>query len=95
MLLCGGRLKARTHLRAEACHAVGPRAALRQALCQQPGGQAVVGCGQRAVVLQQVARAAALAVVQAGEGRGRHGGRAGVSKRGLNRAEVRGGRVVL
>lgn len=72
-----GRLKPRTHLRAEACHAVGPRAALRQALCQQPGGQAVVGCGQRAVVLQQVARAAALAVVQAGGGgggQGRHWG---------------------
>lgn len=65
-------LKPRTHLRAEACHAVGPRATLCQALRQQPGGQAVVGRGQRAVVLQQVARAAALAVVQAGEGR--HGG---------------------
>lgn len=63
-----GRLKPRTHLRAEARHAVGPRATLRQALRQQPGGQTVVGRGQRAVILQQVARAAALAVVQAGGG---------------------------
>lgn len=68
-----GRLKPRTHLRAEACHAVGPRATLCQALRQQPGGQAIVGRGQRAVVFQQVARAAALAVVQAGEGHGRAG----------------------
>lgn len=72
-----GRLKPRTHLRAEACHAVGPRATLCQALGQQPGGQAVVGRGQRAVVLQQVARAAALAVVQAEEEE--EGGGAGVS----------------
>lgn len=85
MSRCSGRLKAPgTHLRAEAGHAVGPRATLCQALGQQPGGQAVVGRGQRAVVLQQVARAAALAVVQAeegSEGGGGGGGRAGVSTR--------------
>lgn len=61
------------HLCTEACHAVGARAGLRETLRQQPGGQAVVGGGQRAVVLQQVPRAAALPMVQAarrGEGVG-------------------------
>lgn len=56
------------YLCAEARHAVGAWAGLRQALCQQSGSKAVVRYGQRSVVLQQVPRAAAFPMVQAGRG---------------------------
>lgn len=60
-----GCLHMLTYLCTEACHAVGTWAGLCETLRQQPGGQAVVGGGQRSVVLQQVPRAAALPVMQA------------------------------
>ena len=58
------------YLCGEACHAVGPGAALRQALCQQAGGQAVVRHGQGHVTLQQVSGAAAFPVVETERGGG-------------------------
>lgn len=58
----------RTDLCAKACHAVGPWAGLCEALCQQPGGQAIVRCGQGSIILQQVPCAATFPMVQAGSG---------------------------